>query len=121
MKLVWKSQEVHYRGYRIVGVKKGGGLLLRVVPTKLGLPSLRYSRFWTLRAPWVKAVDTVCGHIDEAFSSSQKENAGDFNMGLTIEPPIEELLKLHAQMIGETSRRQRRPIPLVRPTKKHPA
>ena len=62
-------QEALYRGYRIEGAKEGECMLLRVIPTKLGLlPVLKYSRFRTLpRGTWPKAVAVVCDSIDEAF------------------------------------------------------
>ena len=67
MKLVSVRPEAHYRGYRIEGVMQGEGMLLLVTPTRAGLPVLKYSRFRTLRSPWVKAVGVVTGYIDDAF------------------------------------------------------
>jgi hypothetical protein len=73
MKLVWVRPEVHYRGYRIEGETQGEGLVLHVTPTRPDLPSLRYSRFRTLRSPWLKAVGVVAGYIDEAFIETAHE------------------------------------------------
>jgi hypothetical protein len=70
MRLVSKRQEAHYRGYLIEGLKQGEGMLLRVTPLRPCLPTLRYSRFRTLRASWVKALGVVVGYIDEAFSDA---------------------------------------------------
>jgi hypothetical protein len=70
MRLVSARQEAHYRDYRIVGAKQGTGMLLRVMPTRPDLPILKHSRFWTLRAPWAKALETVCGFIDDAYGNS---------------------------------------------------
>jgi hypothetical protein len=70
MRLVSMRQEAHHRGYFIEGLKQGEGLLLRVTPTRPGLPTLKYSRFWTLRGSWVKAVGVVVGYIDEAFNDA---------------------------------------------------
>ena len=67
MRLVSIRHEAHYRGYLIEGLKQGEGLLLRVTPTRPRLPSLKYSRFRTLRASWVQAVGVVAGYIDEAL------------------------------------------------------
>ena len=67
MRLVSSRQEAHYRGYLIEGLKQGEGLLLRVTPTRLGVPTLKYSRFRTLRGSWVNAVGVVAGYIDQAF------------------------------------------------------
>jgi hypothetical protein len=68
MRLVRLRQEAHYRGYRIEGEKKGEGLILRVTPTRAGLPSLPCWRFRTLRAPWNKAVGDVATYIDQALA-----------------------------------------------------
>ena len=73
LELVSVRQEAHYRGYRIEGLKQGEGLLLHVSPTRPDLPVLKYSRFWTQRSPWVKAVSVVVGYIDEAFIETAHE------------------------------------------------
>ena len=67
MRLASVRQEVHYRGYRIEGLKQGEGLLLHVTPTRPHLPILKYSRFRTLRSTWVNAVGVVVGYIDQAL------------------------------------------------------
>jgi hypothetical protein len=68
MRLVSVRQEALYRGFRIEAVKAGECLLLRVIPTKPNLPSLIYSRFLSLpRGSWSKALEVVCGHIDEGY------------------------------------------------------
>jgi hypothetical protein len=60
-------------------------MLLRVIPTRPGLPRLVYLRFRSLpRATWPKAVNVVCGYIDEAFGdltsqSPQTENYGGYS------------------------------------------
>ena len=106
MRLVSARPEAHYREYRIEGVKEGKGTLLRVTPTRPDLPILRYSRFRTLRGTWVKAVDAVCGYIDEAFRSPtaqtpQKESLGACsNSGPTVEPHVDELLQFQAQLLS---------------------
>jgi hypothetical protein len=71
MRRVSIGHEAHHRGYLIEGVKQGEGLLLRVTPTRTCLPTLKYSRFWTLRGSWVKAVGVVVGYIDEAFNDAR--------------------------------------------------
>ena len=73
MRLVSTRQEAHYRGYLIEGLKQGDGLLLRVTPTRPGLPILEYSRFRTLRSTWVNAVGVVVGYIDEALIETAHE------------------------------------------------
>ena len=45
-------------------------MLLHVTPTNPRLPTLKYSRFRTLRASWVKAVGAVAGYIDEALNDA---------------------------------------------------
>jgi hypothetical protein len=70
MRLVSLRQEAHHRGYRIEGVKQGEGILLRVTPTRPDLPTLRYSRFRTLRSTWLKAVGVVAGYIDESLDDT---------------------------------------------------
>ena len=62
-----------YRGYRIEGLKQGEGMLLRVSPTRTDLPTLKYSRFLTPRASWIKAVGVVAGYIDEAFIETHED------------------------------------------------
>ena len=73
MRLVSVKQEAHHRGYRIEGFKQGEGMLLRVSPTRPDLPTLKYSRFLTLRASWIKAVGVVAGYIDEAFIETHED------------------------------------------------
>ena len=51
-------------------------MLLRVTPTKPDLPTLKYSRFWTLRANWTKAVGVVAGYIDEELNTIHKGQGG---------------------------------------------
>ena len=70
MRLVSVRREAHYRGYRIEGFKQGEGMLLRVTPTRPCLPTLKYSRFRTLRASWEKAAGVVTGYIDEALNDA---------------------------------------------------
>ena len=106
MRLVSVRQEAHYRGYRIEGLKQGEGLLLRVIPTRPGLPVLKYSRFRTLRAPWVKAVGVVVGYIDEMLREAVHDCSADECGGRLPEArtyeltgtatQVEELLKLNA-------------------------
>ena len=67
MRLGSVKRETHHRGYRIEGVKQGEGMLLSVFPTRPTLPTLKYSRFRTLRGSWIKAVSVVTGYIDEAL------------------------------------------------------
>ena len=73
MRLVSKRQEAHYRGYLIEGIRQGEGLLVRVTPTRPHLPVLKYSRFRTLRSPWLKAVGVVAGYIDKSFIETPHE------------------------------------------------
>ena len=73
MRLVPIRQEAHHRGYLIEGLKQGEGLLLRVTPTRLGVPTLKYSRFRTLRGSWVNAVGVVAGCIDEALIETPED------------------------------------------------
>ena len=70
MRLVSVKQETHHRGYRIEGVKQGEGMLLSVFPTRPNLPTLKYSRFRTLRGSWINAVSVVTGYIDEALKDT---------------------------------------------------
>lgn len=65
MRLASVKEEARHREYRIEGVKEGKGMRLRVTPTRPDLPILEYSRFRTIHGTWVKAVDAVCGYIDE--------------------------------------------------------
>ena len=83
MRLVSVRQEAHYRGYRIEGVTQGEGLLLHVTPTRPDPPSLRYSRFRTLRSTWLKAVGVVAEYIDESLNETAHrfplvESCGDY-------------------------------------------
>ena len=119
MRLASVKQEARHREYRIEGVKEGKGTLLRVTPTRPDLPILEYSRFRTIRGTWVKAVDAVCGYIDEAFRSPtaqtpQKESLGACsNSGPTVEPHVDELLQFQAQLLSEISRPSGQPMPRV--------
>ena len=70
MQLLSVKQETHHRGYRIEGVKQGKGMLLSVFPTRPNLPTLKYSRFRTLRGSWINAVSVVTGYIDEALKDT---------------------------------------------------
>ena len=119
MRLVSVSQEAHYRDYRIEGAKQGTRMLLHVIPTRPDLPILKHSRFWTLRAPLVKAVETVCGYIDEAYGNSasqfpsKKGYGANSHPGPTVERHVDELLQLQAQLLTEMSRPARRPVPTI--------
>jgi hypothetical protein len=74
MRLVSVKRETHHhRGYRIEGVKQGEGMLLSVFPTRPNLPTLKYSRFRTLRGSWTKAVGVVTGYIDEALKDTRHD------------------------------------------------
>ena len=68
MRQVSPRHEAHHRGYRIEGEQKSEGFLLRVTPTRAGLPRLSWSRFRTLRASWAKAVRDVTRYIDDALA-----------------------------------------------------
>jgi hypothetical protein len=81
MRLVSMRQEAHHRGYLIEGLKQGEGMLLRVTPTRRGLPTLKYSRFRTVRGSWVKAVGVVVGYIDEALNDAPHEIPPDQHGG----------------------------------------
>jgi hypothetical protein len=70
MRLVSLRQEARHRGYRIEGVELGEGIRLHVTPTRPDLPTLRYSRFRTLRSTWLKAVGVVAGYIDESLNDT---------------------------------------------------
>jgi hypothetical protein len=71
MRLVSVKRETHHhRGYRIEGVRQGEGMLLSVLPTRPKLPTLKYSRFRTLRGSWINAVSVVTGYIDEALKET---------------------------------------------------
>ena len=70
MRLVSVRKEAHYRGYLIEGSKQGESILLRVTSTRPDLPTLKYSRFRTVRGTWVKAVGVVAGYIDEALNDA---------------------------------------------------
>jgi hypothetical protein len=70
MRHVSVKREAHHRSYRIEGVKQGEGMLLSVFPTRPNLPTLKYSRFRTLRGSWIKAVSVVTGYIDEALQDT---------------------------------------------------
>lgn len=82
----------HHRGYRIEGVKQGGGLLLRVIPTGPYLPILKYSRFRTVRAPWDKAVGVVVGLIDETLREALHQRpANELGGSFKIQTDAEEV------------------------------
>ena len=66
------NKEAHHRGYLIEGEKKGEALILRVTPTRAGLPNLPYRRFHTVRASWAKAVCDVAKYIDDALAGIDK-------------------------------------------------
>jgi hypothetical protein len=110
MRLVSARQEAHYRGYRIEGAKQGTRLLLRVIPTRPDLPILKHSRFWTLRAPWVKAVETVCSYIDDAYETSasqfppKKDHGANSQAEPTVERQVDKLLQLQAQLLSKMGR-----------------
>jgi hypothetical protein len=59
MKQVLKRREAHHRGYRIEGDKKGDGIIIRVTPTRAGLPDLPSWRFRTIRGSWETVVVDV--------------------------------------------------------------
>jgi hypothetical protein len=48
-------------------------MLLSVFPTRPNLPTLKYSRFRTLRGSWIKAVSVVTGYIDEALKDTHHD------------------------------------------------
>jgi hypothetical protein len=74
MKLMLMRQDAVYRGFRIEGARDGACMLLRVVPTKPGLPRLTYTSFRTLpRGSWSAAVDVVCGYIDNDLMRPLRE------------------------------------------------
>lgn len=115
MRLVSVRQEVHHRGYRIEGVKQGGGILLRVTPTRPDLPSLRYSRFRTLRSTWLKAVGVVAEYIDESLNETAHrfplvESCGGYANLRTQHPTdkqqVEESLRVRALLRAELNRLQ---------------
>jgi hypothetical protein len=70
MRHVSVKREAHHRGYRIEGVKQGEGMLLSVFPTRPNLPTLKFSRFRTVRGSWIKAVSVVTGYIDEELKDN---------------------------------------------------
>jgi hypothetical protein len=79
MRVVSSRQEAIYRRYRIEGTKKGECISLQVIATRPHLPSLDYSLFLAMpRCKWPKAVEVVCGYIDQALghlrSVPQNEN-----------------------------------------------
>ena len=76
MRLMSPRQEAHHRGYRIEGEQKSEGFLLRVTPTRAGLPRLPWSRFRTLRASWAKAVRDVTRYIDDALADIENRKHG---------------------------------------------
>jgi hypothetical protein len=68
LRIATSRQEALYRGYRIEGGQKGECLLLQVIPTRPDLPTLSYSQFKSLpHCTWPKAVEIVCGYIDQDF------------------------------------------------------
>ena len=76
MRLVSPQHEAHHRGYRIEGEQKSEGFLLRVTPTRAGLPRLPWSRFRTLRASWAEAVRDVTRFIDDALVEIENRKDG---------------------------------------------
>ena len=74
MRQVSPRHEAHHRGYRIEGQQKSEGFLLRVTPTRAGLPRLPWSRFRTLRASWAKAVLDVTRYIDDALADDNRKH-----------------------------------------------
>jgi hypothetical protein len=69
LRIVTARQEALYRGYRIEGAAKGECMLLQVTATRSDLPTLSYSHFQSLpRCTWPKAVEIICGYIDQDFS-----------------------------------------------------
>ena len=76
MRQVSPRHEAHHRGYRIEGEQKSEGFLLRVTPTRAGLPRLPWSRFCTLRASWAKAVRDVTRYIDDALADIENRKHG---------------------------------------------
>jgi hypothetical protein len=55
-------------------------MFLRVIPTRPDLPRLEYSRFRTLhRGTWPKAVDVVCGYIDQALDELPSQFHGGYS------------------------------------------
>jgi hypothetical protein len=98
MRLVWVRQETHHRGYRIEGQKHGEGMLLRVSPTRLGLPELAYSRFRTIQAPWPKAVSAIARYIDGEIARQVRCEANE-----RLRNQIRDKLKLvGAELVAET-------------------
>ena len=89
----------HYRGYRIEGVKQGGGMLLRVIPTRPNLPILKYSRFRTVRATWDKALGVVTGYIGESLGQAVHTATAIPSSDPGAE--IEEARRIKAQLLAE--------------------
>ena len=67
MQLVAVKQETHSSGIPHRRSEARPGSASSVIPTRPGLPALKYSRFRTLRSAWLKAVGVVVGYIDDAF------------------------------------------------------
>ena len=94
-----RAAVTHYRGYRIEGVKQGGGMLLRVIPTRPNLPILKYSRFRTVRATWDKALGVVTGYIDETLGQAVHTTTAIPSSDPGAE--IEEARRIKAQLLAE--------------------
>lgn len=103
-------QEAHHRGYRIEGVKQGEGILLRVTPTRPDLPTLRFSRFRTLRSTWLKAVGVVARYIDESLNDTVRrfpliESHGGYATVRAEHPTdkqqVDEGLRVRAALLSE--------------------
>jgi hypothetical protein len=70
LRVVTARQEALYRGYRIEGAEKGECMLLQVTATRSDLPTLSYSQFQSLpRCTWPKAVEIICGYIDQTLAT----------------------------------------------------
>ena len=66
-------------------------MLLRVTPTRPCLPTLKYSRFRTLRASWVKALGVVTGYIDEALNDALHKIPPEEHTGAAAAAESDEL------------------------------
>ena len=94
-----RGSVTHYRGYCIEGVKRGGGMLLRVIPTRPNLPILKYSRFRTVRATWDKALGVVTGYIGEILGQAVHTTTAIPSSDPGAE--IEEARRIKAQLLAE--------------------
>ena len=94
-----RGSVTHYRGYHIEGVKQGGGMLLRVIPTRPNLPILKYSRFRTVRATWDKALGVVTGYIGETLGQAVHTTTAIPSSDPGAE--IEEARRIKAQLLAE--------------------